>query len=134
MDTLRNVLLASDFDQTLSFNDSGVVLSELVGFHGFHDKVLADINLVQQGAELSYLILHDSDFRRVRREHLVEKGRRICLKHDVALFARVLDDLGEDQKFSFNVISAAPQEIIRSALEGMAAAGSHFRHTFAEKS
>ena len=70
-------LLASDFDQTLSFNDSGVVLSELIGFHGFHDKVkgLADINLVQQGAELSYLILHDPDFRRVRREHLVETGK-----------------------------------------------------------
>jgi len=69
----RNFLLASDFDQTLSFNDSGVVLIELIGFHGFRDKVkgLADINLVQHGAELSYLILHDPDFRRVRREHLV---------------------------------------------------------------
>jgi len=55
MDMLRNLLLASDFDQTLSFNDSGVVLSELIGFHNFHDKVkgLAEINLVQQGAELS---------------------------------------------------------------------------------
>jgi len=118
---LRNFLLASDFDQTLSFNDSGVVLSELIGFHGFHDKVkgLADINLVQQGAELSYLILHDPDFRRARREHLVETRRRIRLKHDVALFTRVLDNLGEDQKFSFNVISAAPQEIIQSALEGI---------------
>ncbi len=64
----QQFLLASDFDQTLSFNDSGVVLSELIGFHGFHDKVkgLAEMNLVQQGAELSYLILHDPDFRRVR--------------------------------------------------------------------
>ncbi len=99
----RNFLLASDFDQTLSFNDSGVVLSELIGFHGFRDKVkgLADINLVQHGAELSYLILHDPDFRRVR------------------LFARVLDNLGEEHKFHFNVISAAPQEIIQSALEGI---------------
>jgi len=35
----KQILLASDFDQTLSFNDSGVVLSELIGFHGFHDKV-----------------------------------------------------------------------------------------------
>src|SRR6201982_2487862 len=121
MDMLRNFLLASDFDQTLSFNDSGVVLSELIGFHSFHDKVkgLADINLVQQGAELSYLILHDPDFRRVRREHLVETGRRIRLKHDVALFARVLDNFGEGYKFHFNVISAAPQEIIQSALEGI---------------
>src|SRR5690349_6795983 len=121
MDMLRNFLLASDFDQTLSFNDSGVVLSELIGFHSFHDKVkgLADINLVQQGAELSYLILHDPDFRRVRREHLVETGRRIRLKHDVALFARVLDNVGERHKFNFNVISAAPQEIIQSALEAI---------------
>ncbi len=117
----KQYLLASDFDQTLSFNDSGVVLTELIGFHGFHDKVkgLAEINLVQQGAELSYLILHDPDFRRVRREHLVETGKRIRLKHDVALFARALDSLGEGCKFHFNVISAAPQEIIQSALDGI---------------
>jgi len=117
----KQFLLASDFDQTLSFNDSGVVLSELIGFHGFHDKVkgLAEMNLVQQGAELSYLILHDPDFRKVRREHLVQTGKRIRLKHDVALFARALDNLAEGYKFHFNVISAAPQEIIESALEGI---------------
>jgi len=116
-----NFLLASDFDQTLSFNDSGVVLSELIGFQNFHDKVkgLADVNLVQQGAELSYLILHDPDFRRVRLEQLVETGRRIRLKQDVALFARVLDKLSEEHNFNFNVISAAPQEIVQSALEGI---------------
>src|SRR5437764_1211061 len=117
----KQYLLASDFDQTLSFNDSGVVLSELIGFHGFHDKVkgLAEINLVQQGAELSYLILHDPDFRRVRREHLIETGKRIRLKHDVALFARTLDSFSEGYKFHFNVISAAPEEVIQSALEGI---------------
>ena len=77
----KQYLLASDFDQTLSFNDSGVVLSELIGFHGFHDKVsgLSHMNLVQQGAELSYLILHDPEFRHVRRSHLVETGKRIRL-------------------------------------------------------
>jgi len=134
MDMQKNFLLASDFDQTLSFNDSGVVLSELIGFQSFHDKVkgLADINLVQQGAELSYLILHDPDFRRVRHEHLVESGKRIRLKHDVALFARVLDNLGEEHKFDFNVISAAPQEIVQSALEGIVSPdhifGTRFRY------
>jgi phosphoserine phosphatase len=119
----KQFLLASDFDQTLSFNDSGVVLSELIGFHGFHDKVagLSQMNLVQQGAELSYLILHDPDFRRVRREDLVATGKRIRLKHDVALFARSLENLAEGYKFHFNVISAAPQEIIQSALEGIVA-------------
>jgi 2-hydroxy-3-keto-5-methylthiopentenyl-1-phosphate phosphatase len=118
---VKHYLLASDFDQTLSFNDSGVVLSELIGFHGFHDKVagLSQMNLVQQGAELSYLILHDPEFRRVRRDDLIETGKRIRLKHDVALFARALDNIADDYKFSFNVISAAPQEIIQSALEGI---------------
>jgi HAD superfamily phosphoserine phosphatase-like hydrolase len=117
----ENYLLASDFDQTLSFNDSGVALSELIGFHSFHDKVrgLANINLVQQGAELSYLILHDPDFRRVRREHLFETGKLIRLKHDVSMFARSLDSLSDGYKISFYVISAAPQEIIESALEGI---------------
>src|SRR6201998_3675630 len=131
---VKQFLLASDFDQTLSFNDSGVVLSELIGFHGFHDKVsgLSEMNLVQQGAELSYLILHDPEFRGVRREHLIETGKRIRLKHDVALFARSLENLAEGYKFSFYVISAAPQEIIQSALEGIVPAdhifGTRFRY------
>src|SRR5215813_11477055 len=117
----KQYLLASDFDQTLSFNDSGVVLSELIGFHAFHDKVkgLSEMNLVQQGAELSYLILHDPEFRRVRKEHLIETGKRIRLKHDVDLFARSLDSISDGYKISFYVISAAPQEIIQSALEGI---------------
>src|SRR5215469_1173731 len=118
---VQHYLLASDFDQTLSFNDSGVVLAELIGVHGFHDKVrgLAQINLVQQGAELSYLILHDPEFRRIRSHHLVEAGKQIRLKHDVALFAKTLDTLADGYKFNFRVISAAPQEIIQSALEGI---------------
>lgn len=130
-------LLASDFDQTLSFNDSGVVLSELIGFHSFHEKVrgLAEMNLVQQGAELSYLILHDPDFRRVRRDHLVETGKRIRLKHDVRLFARALDELTDGYKFHFYVISASPQEIIQSALEGIVPPdhifGTRFRYSHA---
>jgi HAD superfamily phosphoserine phosphatase-like hydrolase len=131
---VKHYLLASDFDQTLSFNDSGVVLSELIGFHGFNDKVagLSQMNLVQQGAELSYLILHDPEFRRVRRDDLIETGKRIRLKHDVALFARALENFGDDHKFSFYVISAAPQEIIQSALEGIVPSdhivGTRFRY------
>jgi 2-hydroxy-3-keto-5-methylthiopentenyl-1-phosphate phosphatase len=118
---VQQYLLASDFDQTLSFNDSGVVLSELIGFHAFDEKVkgLSNLSLVQQGAELSYLILHDPGFRKVRREHLIETGKRIRLKHDVGLFARSLDSLADGYRFSFYVISAGPQEIIESALDGI---------------
>lgn len=118
---VQQYLLASDFDQTLSFNDSGVVLSELIGFRSFDEKVkgLSNLSFVQQGAELSYLILHDPGFRSVRREHLIETGKRIRLKHDVSLFARSLDSISDGYKFSFYVISAGPQEIIESALEGI---------------
>jgi 2-hydroxy-3-keto-5-methylthiopentenyl-1-phosphate phosphatase len=118
---VQQYLLASDFDQTLSFNDSGVVLADLIGISDFDHRVkgLSQINLVQQGAELSYLILHDPEFRRVRREHLLETGKRIRLKHNVAQFARALENLAEGYNFSFYVISAAPQEIIQSALDGI---------------
>ena len=56
----KHYLLASDFDQTLSFNDSGIVLSELLGTSGFEEKVagLSRIHLAQQGAELAYLLLN----------------------------------------------------------------------------
>jgi phosphoserine phosphatase len=117
----RQYILASDFDQTLSFNDSGVLLAELIGAPGFGDKVagLSRMHLVQQGAELSYLILHDPDFRRVRRDDLIETGKRVRLKQDVGLFARTLDTLSDAHHFCFYVISAAPQEIIQSALDGI---------------
>ena len=79
----KRYLVASDFDQTLSFNDSGIVLSEVVGIPGFHEKVvgLSKANLVQQGAELAYLLRHDPEFRGVRREHLIEAGKRVRLKN-----------------------------------------------------
>ena len=35
----KHFLVASDFDQTLSFNDSGRLLSEMLGITGFEEKV-----------------------------------------------------------------------------------------------
>jgi len=120
----RLYLLASDFDQTLSFKDSGIVLSELLGTSGFEEKVrgLARINLVQQGGELAYLLLHDPEYRQVRREHLVEVGKRIRLKHNIRRLVDILEAGIEDHRFSFHVVSAAPQEVVQSALEGIVAA------------
>jgi hypothetical protein len=45
-------LLASDFDQTLSFNDPGYVSCDLLGIHGFEQKVarLAKSNLAHRMA------------------------------------------------------------------------------------
>ncbi len=119
----KHFLLVSDFDQTLSFNDSGLVLSELIGASGFQDKVagLARTNLVQQGGELAYLIRHDPDFRGVRREHLVEAGRRVRLRRDIPVLMDFLERGVEGYQFSFFVVSAAPKEVIQSALSGIVA-------------
>jgi HAD superfamily phosphoserine phosphatase-like hydrolase len=117
----RHYLVASDFDQTLSFNDSGLVLSEILGTGGFQEKVegLARSNLVQQGGELAYLIRHDPEFRGVRREHLIETGRRVRLRQNIPALVEFLNRGLEGSRFSFFVISAAPREVIQSALEGI---------------
>ncbi|SRR5581483_10634899 len=121
---VKRYLFASDFDQTLSFNDSGYVLSEMLGIapQEFERKAkgMARLNLVQQGAELAYLLLHDPEFRsRVRREHLYEVGKRIRLKENIGLLSEILAGGIEGHYFDFYVLSAAPVEVIRSALEGV---------------
>jgi phosphoserine phosphatase len=122
--SVKKYLLASDFDQTLSFHDSGIVLSELAGISAeeFERKtaILAVQNLVQQGAELAYLLLHDPEFRtRVRKQHLLATGRRIRLKKNIRELTRLLGGSIEGFEFDFRVISAAPQKVIESALEGI---------------
>jgi len=137
MQERKRYIIASDFDQTLSFNDSGYVLSELVGIAAeeFERKSrgMAKLNLVQQGGELVYLLLHDPEFRsRVRREHLYEVGRRVRLKPDIDLLYRFLSNEVDGYHFDFYVISAAPVEVMRAALEGMVPAdhifGAEFRY------
>jgi 2-hydroxy-3-keto-5-methylthiopentenyl-1-phosphate phosphatase len=120
--SVKSYLLASDFDQTLSFNDSGLVLSELVGIPAreFEAKVatLAVQNFIQQGGELSYLLLHDPEYRsRVRREHLIQAGKGVRLKKNIRQLSELLANAIPGFHFDFHVISAAPQEVIESALE-----------------
>src|SRR5260370_11787751 len=91
----KQYLLASDFDQTLSFNDSGIVLSEMLGISGFQDRIsgLSRIHLVQQGGELAYLLLHDPEYRRIRKHDLIEAGRRIHLDQNIRLLSGLLNEL-----------------------------------------
>ena len=118
---IKHFLVASDFDQTLSFNDSGIVLSELLGVSAFEKKVegLRRSNLVHQGGELAYLIRHDPEFRSVRREHLTEAGRGVRLKNHIPELVDFLTNGIEGYRYSFYVVSAAPREVIESALEGI---------------
>jgi phosphoserine phosphatase len=117
----RHYLLVSDFDQTLSFDDSGFVLSELLGVAGFPEKVagLSRLNLVQEGAELTYLLRHDPEYRGARREHLAEVGRRVRVKRNVGLLMKFLGHGIDGYHFDFYVVSAAPEEVVLSALEGV---------------
>jgi phosphoserine phosphatase len=128
----RHFLLVSDFDQTLSFNDSGQVLSSIIGATRFQEKVegLARTNLVQQGAELAYLIRHDPEFRGVRREHLEEAGRRVRLRHDLHALTELLAGGLDGLSFSFFVVSAAPKEVMQSALAGLVPADHIFGTEF----
>jgi len=116
--TVKQYLLISDFDQTLSFNDSGIVLSEMLGIGGFQEKIagLSHIHLVQQGGELAYLLLHDPEYRRVRKHDLVAAGKNIRLKQNIRSLSTLLSDL-DGRHFAFYVVSAAPEEVIQSALE-----------------
>jgi 2-hydroxy-3-keto-5-methylthiopentenyl-1-phosphate phosphatase len=133
----KHYIFASDFDQTLSYNDSGYVLSELLGIptKEFERRAegMARLNLVQQGGELAYLLLHDPEFHdRVRPEHLREVGKRIRLKENIAFLHRVLETGIAGYHFEFYVTSAAPVEVIQSALENIVPAdhifGTQFRY------
>ena len=66
----------------------------MLGATDFAEKVrgLSAINLVQQGGELANLLLHDPEYRRVRREQLFEVGRRVRLKANIAELCEFLVD------------------------------------------
>lgn len=117
----KRYLLVSDFDQTLSFDDSGHVLSDMLGIGGFSQRVagLSRLNLVQEGAELTYLLRHDPEYRRVRREHLIAVGQRIRLKRNIGLLIELLERGIDGLHFDFWVVSAAPEEVVHSALRGL---------------
>ena len=68
----------------------------------------------------------------MRRDDLVAVGRRIRLKRNIALLAAFLDHGIDDHRFDFYVVSAAPEELVLAALEGIVPAdhiiGTRFRY------
>ena len=59
------------------------------------------------------------EFKSVRREHLVEAGKRVRLKDNVKLLAEMLSEELDQAHFEFVVISAGPREVVQSALDGI---------------
>ena len=54
----------------------------------------------------------------MRKEHLIEVGKRIGLKNIEQLY-EILDHRNEGFRFESYMLSAAPVEVIHSALEGV---------------
>ena len=55
----------------------------------------------------------------MREEHLIEVGRRIRLKRNIALLTEFLKDGIDGFRFDFYVVSAAPWLVVNSALQGI---------------
>jgi phosphoserine phosphatase len=93
----------------------------MLDIDSFDKKVagLSRLNLVQEGAELTYLLRHDPEFRRVRRDDLVEVGKRIRLKRNIGVLSQLLADGIDGYRFDLYVVSAAPEEVVHSALDGL---------------
>ncbi|MCP2599164.1 haloacid dehalogenase-like hydrolase, partial [Candidatus Aminicenantes bacterium AC-335-B20] len=112
-------LFVSDFDRTLSLDDGGVLLSELIGIsrEEFEKKVnsIANKYFVQQGAELSYLIEYDPDYKgKIKREDFIKIGKKITLKNHIKELVSILEEGIGNAKFKFYINSAAPREMIVS--------------------
>ena len=122
----KEYLLASDFDQTLSFNDSGDRARRAARTPTASRRRstgLARIHLVQQGGELAYLLLHDPEYRQVRREHLVEVGRRIRLKSNIGRLVEVLERASTAIASRSTWSRPLPRRWSQSALAGIVPAG-----------
>jgi HAD superfamily phosphoserine phosphatase-like hydrolase len=114
-------LFVTDFDKTLSLEDSGYLLADKINIAPdvFEQKIQAVCkkNLVQLGGELAYLITSDPDFQgKITRPMLEEVGKETKLKKNVKKLVRILREGIDGRSFAVFVASAAPKEIVASAL------------------
>ena len=121
---MADYLFVSDFDKTLSVDDAGLLLSLKLGIsrEEFEKKInfLRRKGLTKFGAEISYLMLHDPDYKgKVSKDILIEVGSKIRLKRHIPELVKILSQGIEGKHFSIHIISAAPQEIVQRALEGI---------------
>lgn len=135
-------LVASSFEETLAVTSCGLALSEHVGIPArvFEDKIAAldAQRLVQPGGELTYLLLHDPEYQAlVRRENLMQAGKKVSLKRNVDQLVSLLASPIDISRFDFHVISSAPQELVEVALEGIVPTdhihGTQLRYHFSGK-
>lgn len=120
----RKYLFVCDFDRTLSFDDTGVVLSMKIGINpDEYDKKVNEVrkrNIAQLGGELAYLIISDPDYKgKVTKKLFEEVGAEVRLKKNIAELMRILSEGMDGNTFCCYVLSACPQDIITTALSGI---------------
>lgn len=120
----KKILFVSDFDKTLSTGDVGYILSEKLGISAEEfDRKIEEIkrrNIVQLGGELAHLIIRDPDYvGKVTKNLLYEVGKEIELKKGVPELMNILSEGIGNCQFSTYIVSAAPEECIEKAVEGI---------------
>ena len=120
----KKYLFICDFDKTLSFNDSGVLLSEKIGINEeTFERKLTEVrkrNITQLGGELAYLIINDPDYKgKVTKRLFKEVGMQMKLKKDVSNLMKTLNEGMGENKFCCYILSACPSEIIITALKNI---------------
>ena len=121
---MKKYLFICDFDKTLSFNDSGVLLSEKIGINEEKfERKLTEVrkrNITPLGGELAYLITNDPDYKgKVTKQLFKEVGTQVKLKKDVSKLIKTLNKGIGENKFCCYVLSAGPSEIIITALKNI---------------
>lgn len=118
----KKYLFICDFDKTLSFNDSGVLLSEKIGINEEEfERKLIEVrkrNITPLGGELAYLITNDPDYKgKVTKQLFKEVGMQMKLKKNISKLMKTLNRGIGENKFYCYVLSACPSEIIITALK-----------------
>ncbi|MBS4015613.1 MAG: HAD-IB family phosphatase [Candidatus Latescibacteria bacterium] len=120
----KKYLFVSDFDETISLDDSGVLISQMISIkpETFFSKVkeIRKRNIVQLGGELAYLLITDPAYKnRVKKDTLIKVGQVMRLRNNVKELFKVLKDGIEDVKFTPYVVSACPKPLIVKSLENI---------------
>ena len=120
----KRFVLASDFDQTLSFNDSGYVLGELLGIprvrvRAQDPRAWPSSTWCSKEASSPTCCCTILSFARCVVNIFTRLASCVRLKPNIDSLYKFLSNEVEGFHFDFYVISAGPVEIIRSALEGI---------------
>ncbi len=115
----KKYLFVSDFDETISLDDSGVLISQMISIkpETFFAKVK---EIRKRNIELAYLLITDPAYKnRVTKETLIKVGQVIRLRNNAKELFKILKGGIEDVKFMPYVISACPKPLIAKSLENI---------------